>query len=223
MRRTVIIVAGGTGKRMGGEEPKQFLPLGGEPMIFHSIKVFHKYDNQIEVIIGLQDEYKELWKNLCSDHSFSIRHRLSRGGKTRFHTVQNALPLIGENSIVAVHDAVRPLVSVDTIERCFEAATSRGTAVPCIEIPDSVRKLEGTKSQALDRSALRMIQTPQVFQSGILREAYKLKYRRGFTDDASVVEQAGYPVNLVEGNRENIKITTRIDYLMAERIFSVTG
>jgi len=223
MRRAVIIVAGGTGKRMGVEKPKQFLDLGGRPMIFHTIEIFLKYDNQIEVIVGLQDEYLDYWKNLCKDHSFKIIHRVSPGGKTRFHTVQNALPGLGENSVVAVHDAVRPLVSIDTIEGCFQTATSMGTAVPCIEIPDSVRRIEGKRNSPVDRSVLRMIQTPQVFQLKILKEAYKLKYRKGFTDDASVVEQAGYPVNLVAGNRENIKITTRTDYLMAEKILTESG
>ena len=221
MRKTVIIVAGGTGARMGGEKPKQFLDLGGRPMIFLSIEAFYNYYKKIEVIVGLQDEYKVYWKNLCSEHSFSIRHKVSPGGDTRFRTVKNALPFVGENSLVAVHDAVRPLVSIDTIERCFQAATIRGTAVPCIEIPDSVRKLEDKKNYPVDRTALRMIQTPQVFQSKILKEAYKLKYTSEFTDDASVVEQAGYTINLVEGNRENIKITTRTDYLMAERMINM--
>jgi 2-C-methyl-D-erythritol 4-phosphate cytidylyltransferase len=220
MRRTVIIVAGGTGKRMGGETPKQFLDLGGRPMIFHSIEAFYHYYKKIEVIVGLQEEYQEYWKNLCSKHLFTIRHKISSGGDTRFHTVKNALPFVGENSVVAVHDAVRPLVSIETIERCFQTATTMGTAVPCIEIPDSVRKLENKKNYPVDRTDLRMIQTPQVFQSKILKEAYELKYKSEFTDDASVVEQAGHTINLVDGNRENIKITTQADYLMAERVLS---
>ena len=221
MRKTVIIVAGGTGTRMGGEQPKQFLDLGGRPIIFHSIEAFKNYNKQIEIIVGLQDEYQVFWKNLCRDHSFTIRHKLSHGGDTRFHTVKNALSLIGENSIVAIHDAVRPLVSIDTIERCFQTAITGGTAVPCVDIPDSVRRVEGRESYPVDRSVLRMIQTPQVFQSNILKEAYKLKYWSGFTDDASVVERARYTINLVEGNRENIKITSQRDYRMAEKMLSL--
>ena len=223
MRRAVIIVAGGTGKRMGGEKPKQFLDLLGRPMIFHTIEIFKKYDHQIEVIVGLQDAYKDYWKDLCTQHSFMIRHRVSPGGKTRFHTVQNSLPMLGENSVVAVHDAVRPLVSIATIEICFQTATSMGTAIPCIEIPDSVRRIEGKRHSPVDRTSLRMIQTPQVFQLKILKESYRQKYRKEFTDDANVVEQAGYAVNLVEGNRENIKITTRTDYLMAKKLFTETA
>ena len=221
MRRAVIIVAGGSGTRMGEETPKQFLLLGGKPMIFRSIEAFYSYDRQIEVIVGLQDWHRELWKELCNEHSFAHRHRLSQAGETRFHTVRNALPLTGENSIVAVHDAVRPLVSDETIERCFYTATIKGTAVPCVEIPDSIRKVEGTGNQPVDRTSLRIVQTPQVFQSKILKESYKLQYQPGFTDDAGVVERAGYEIHLVEGNRENIKITTRTDYLTAEGLLNL--
>jgi 2-C-methyl-D-erythritol 4-phosphate cytidylyltransferase len=221
MRRAVIIVAGGSGTRMGGETPKQFLDLGGKPMIFHSIEAFYRYDRQIEVIVGVQDHHRELWTDLCTKHSFSFRHRLSHAGETRFHTVRNALTLTGENSIIAVHDAVRPLVSAETIERCFHTATIQGTAVPCVEIPDSVRKVAGTGNHPVDRASLRMMQTPQVFHSKILTEAYRLGYQPGFTDDAGVVEQAGHKIHLVEGNRENIKVTTRTDYLIAERMLNL--
>jgi 2-C-methyl-D-erythritol 4-phosphate cytidylyltransferase len=221
MRRAVIIAAGGSGTRMENDTPKQFLLLGGKPVIFHSIEAFYNYDGQIEVIIGLQDQHRGLWERLCTEHSFSLRHRLSQAGETRFHTVRNALPLTGENSIVAVHDAVRPLVSAETIERCFQTATMQGTAVPCIEIPDSVRKVDGTANHPVDRTCLRMIQTPQVFQLKILKESYRLQYQDSFTDDASVVERAGYRIHLVEGNKENIKITTRMDHLIAGRMLNL--
>jgi 2-C-methyl-D-erythritol 4-phosphate cytidylyltransferase len=215
VRKTAIIVAGGKGTRMGGDTPKQFLELGDKPVIYHSMAAFINYDHHIRLLVGIPEGFMEEWMNICKVYSIDFSHEIVAGGTTRFHTVLNALARIEEDELVAVHDAVRPFVSKDTIKRCFDMAEKRGTAVPCIDIPDSIRETSKDISHPVRRELFKMIQTPQVFKGQTIKAAYLQEYRPGFTDDASVVEQAGYAIHLVKGNRENFKITTYEDYLMA--------
>ena len=216
MRKYILIVAGGSGTRMGAALPKQFLEINGKPVLMHTLEVFHRYDAQSKIILGLPASQMEFWKELCKKHQFTLDHQLSPGGETRFHTVKNALELIKEEGLVAVHDGVRPLVSNDTLERCFKGAAEFGTAIPVLPVVESIRQLEETGSKAVDRTRFFSVQTPQVFQSKILKEAYEQEYSNHFTDDASVVEALGHSIHLVEGNRQNIKITHPMDLKLAE-------
>jgi 2-C-methyl-D-erythritol 4-phosphate cytidylyltransferase len=219
MKKYVIIVAGGKGLRMESELPKQFIIISGKPIILHSVLLFQRFDSAVKTIVVIHADYLDYWKRLLAEYKIDFNHILVTGGSERFHSVKNALEHVHEESIIAVHDAVRPLVSLDTIRRCFALADEKGTAVPCIGIPDSVRSLEPDGSKIVSRENLRIIQTPQVFHSQILKKAYQSGYQEKFTDDASVVEHAGYTIHLVEGNVENIKITTREDLKMAEFYF----
>jgi len=218
MKKAVIIVAGGKGTRMMGKTPKQFIEINNKPLLIHTFESFYNYDNSIIFILALHPDFYPIWRQLIRKHQFSIKHEIVKGGNTRFQSVSNALDRIQEDCLIAVHDAVRPLVSRETIARCFNVAEQQGCAVPCIEISESVRELTPYGSRTVDRDKLRMIQTPQVFRADILKEAYRQIYIPVFTDDANVVEYAGYNITLVEGNRENIKITTREDLLTAEAL-----
>lgn len=218
MKKIAIIVAGGTGTRMKGIIPKQFIEINGKPIIIYSLETFYQYDHLIKFIIALHADYFSLWEKIIRKYPVFSGHLVVPGGKTRFHSVLNALKMIEGDSLVAIHDAVRPLVSRETISRCFKAAETNGCAVPCLEISESVREIRTTGTRPVNRDKLRTIQTPQVFKSGILGTAYKQKYRMNFTDDATVVEKAGYRITLVEGNRENIKITTKEDLLLAKTL-----
>ena len=215
MQKYLIIVAGGKGTRMDSDLPKQFIPLSGKPIILHAISMFHNYDPEIKTIVVLHPDYRGYWKRILADHNIGFTHILVDGGSERFHSVKNALDHIPDDCLVAVHDAVRPLVSVGTIRRAFEMAGIKGTAVPCIPIPESVRSIKSNGSKPVAREKLRIIQTPQVFRSDILTGSYRTEYESGFTDDATVVEHAGHPIYLVDGNMENIKITTRDDLDLA--------
>lgn len=203
--------------RMGGDIPKQFLPISGKPILMRTIERFFEYDSQIQVVLVLPQYHFDYWKNLCEEYKFNLPHTLIAGGATRYHSVKNGLMSIAcsENDLVAVHDGVRPFVSVDTIAETFEKASQFGAVIPVIDSVDSLREVVGTKSQARDRSAYKLVQTPQSFTYKVLRKAYDLDYRDTFTDDASVVEAAGFDVTLVKGNRENIKITTTYDLKIA--------
>jgi len=222
MRKYAIIVAGGKGLRMGNDIPKQFLELKGKPILMHSIERFYKYDTTISIIVVLPQSQIEYWRELCSKYHFTINHTVVEGGEERFFSVRNGLDSISEiNSVVAIHDGVRPLVSHETIARCFETAIIEGNAVPCVGVVDSVRIQKNEGSEVVDRNDLRLIQTPQTFQTKFLKEAYRLKWNKSFTDDASVVEATGCKIILVEGNRENIKVTSPIDMKIAEAILTV--
>lgn len=225
MKQYVIIVAGGSGTRMGADIPKQFLLLCGKPVLMHTIECFYKFNPHITIVLALPGNQVEYWQQLCSDFDFIIPHVIAKGGFTRFHSVKNALVLIGNNaeSLVAIHDGVRPLVNAETIQKCFDSAELTGAAIPVIECFESVRKIEGDKSIAVDRSLYRMVQTPQVFRSQVILNAYEQPYLTGFTDDASVVEHNGHTVTLVEGNRENIKITTPYDMQIAEMLLTANN
>jgi 2-C-methyl-D-erythritol 4-phosphate cytidylyltransferase len=212
----VIIVAGGSGQRMQSAIPKQFLELAGEPILLHTIRNFTSYNPDIQIIVVLPQQHIATWKNLIEKHSFSVKHTIINGGDVRFISVKNGLNAVADEGLVAIHDGVRPLVSHQTIRRCFDEAKIYGNAIPCIPVYETVRKVNDKNSTLEDRSALRLIQTPQVFKTSLIKKAYEQQYKPEFTDDASVLENMGEQIRLVEGNRENIKITDPTDLLIAE-------
>ncbi|MGI5976008.1 MAG: 2-C-methyl-D-erythritol 4-phosphate cytidylyltransferase [Paludibacter sp.] len=214
--KTVIIVAGGTGKRMQADIPKQFIELKSKPILMHTIEVFVKYDHHINIIVVLPENQMAVWKQMCKKYNFNIAHQMVAGGVTRFDSVKNGLELAPDEGLVAVHDGVRPLVSVQTIHRCFEMAERTGTAIPVIDIVESIRKVKENDNEAVDRNLYKAVQTPQVFEAQILKAAYRQDYVPAFTDDASVVEAFGHKISIVEGNKENIKITTPLDLGIGE-------
>ena len=217
----VIITAGGSGKRMGSTIPKQFLLLNGLPVIMHSILAFYQYSNDISIIVVLPESHLNDWKKLCTKHQFDIPHRICQGGDTRFKSVYQGLQLAGKG-LIAVHDAVRPLVSRKVIKNCFAVAEEKGSAIPVVKMKDSIRKIESSGSTVVNRAELRMVQTPQVFKSDILIPAYQQDESRYFTDDASVVEANACRINLVDGEERNIKITSPEDLLIAEALLKVS-
>jgi len=223
MKNFVIIVAGGLGKRMKSDLPKQFLKIGNKPVLMHTISVFKRFDNQIVIILALQEKYFEYWKNLCKEYNFNINHLLVEGGKERFYSVKNALQIVNSAGLVAIHDGVRPLVSENTIKNCFKTARQKGNAIPVIPVNETIRQKINNESKIVDRSKFIIVQTPQVFNSEIILRAYNQSYNPEFTDDASVIEAYGEKINLVEGNQENIKITTQADIKIAEFILQSTN
>jgi 2-C-methyl-D-erythritol 4-phosphate cytidylyltransferase len=221
LKKYVIVVAGGAGKRMRSETPKQFLYIDRLPILMRSIKAFYEYEKTINIILVLPEGKIGQWQNLCKTHKFIVPHTITAGGITRFQSVKNGLALIMENeSLVAVHDGVRPLVSREVIQRVFSEAAKHGTAVPFVKLKDSLRMLTGNTSTSLKRDQICAIQTPQCFTYSILKKAYKQKYNEQFTDDATVVENLNEKIHLVEGNAENIKITTRSDLAVAEALLN---
>lgn len=219
-KRGVIIVAGGSGRRMGGALPKQFMMLDNEPILARSINRMHEALPAAEIVVVLPEEHVELWKNIAARFDVA-RHKIALGGKERFHSVKNGLAALSDEvSIVGIHDAVRPLASKKLIIKLFLEAENSTAVIPVVAPIDSYRIVEGDDSRIIDRSALRMVQTPQLFQAEALRKAYEQPFSSTFTDDASVMEAAGHKVTLVEGERENIKITTPSDMLIAEAIIN---
>jgi len=219
MHKVAIIVAGGKGERMGTSTPKQFLELAGKPILIHTLEKFKKADPKIEIILALPKNQIDFWEELFHKYQLpKVLHQVVEGGKTRFHSVQNALKLVKENSLVAIHDGVRPLVSVDTIHECFAEAEKNGNAIPVIEVVDSLRHYskQDKTNEAVSRSCYKIVQTPQCFTSELIFRAYQQDFDKLFTDDATVVEKLGETINLVSGNRENIKITTVEDLVIAE-------
>lgn len=219
MHKYAIIVAGGKGERMGATTPKQFLELAGKPILMHTIEKFRTTFQDIKIILALPENQFDFWEELCYKYGFTnIPHEIVPGGKTRFHSVKNALELVTEKGIVAVHDGVRPLVSKETIINCFSEAEKHGNAIPVIDVVESLRhvsKQEGI-NKAVARSCYKIVQTPQCFTSESIKKAYQQEYNDHFTDDASVVEQLGQTIHLVDGNKENIKITSPADLKVAE-------
>jgi 2-C-methyl-D-erythritol 4-phosphate cytidylyltransferase len=224
MKTVAIIVAGGSGTRFGAELPKQFLELGGKPILMRSIEAFANSGNcPVDVIVTLPSDQMDLWQRLCDRYGFDVPHRVVPGGETRWHSVKHALDSMGdvnEVDIIAVHDGVRPMVTADVICRTIAAARRDGAAIPVVALNDSVRQVVGEASHALDRSALRAVQTPQAFDARLLLDAYSLPYQPTFTDDASVVEQLGHPITLVEGDPHNLKITRPMDLALAEYLLN---
>ena len=221
MQFYVVIVAGGSGKRMGAEMPKQFLELAGRPVLMHTIERFKAFNEVMEIITVLPEDQLRHWLYLQEKHSFSIPQTLVKGGSARFYSVRNGLKFVNSPGIVAIHDGVRPFVSDDTIKRCFETAEKKGNAIPAVTVAESLRIVTDTGNHPINRLQVRQIQTPQVFSAELLKKAYDQCYKPDFTDDATVLESAGEVINLVEGNRENIKITTPEDLLISRAFLSV--
>jgi 2-C-methyl-D-erythritol 4-phosphate cytidylyltransferase len=213
----VIIVAGGSGTRMGASIPKQFLLLKGRPILMHTIEAFYHSKTNPQIITVLPDEYHAYWEELCVEHEFNIPHLLVKGGESRFQSVKNGLDIISdENSLVAVHDAVRPLTKTSIIDLSYTHAAAHGNAVTAVKSRDTVRQLRGGVSTHLLRDEIYLVQTPQTFRAAQLKKAYLQTYSDKFTDDASVVEAVGFTVNLMEGSYDNIKITFPEDIALAE-------
>ncbi|TMI90797.1 MAG: 2-C-methyl-D-erythritol 4-phosphate cytidylyltransferase [Bacteroidetes bacterium] len=217
MKKYAIIVAGGTGSRMGSNLPKQFLPLKDKPVLYYSVKAFLDAYDDLQIILVLPIAFTDIGQEIIDAYFENERILLTNGGDTRFDSVKNGLNLVKEESIIFVHDAVRCLVSVDLIHRCYEVAMRTGSAVPAVPFKDSVRVINGDGSEAIDRSRLAIIQTPQTFHSKILLPAYEIDYKDKFTDEATVVEAYGLNVSLTEGEETNIKITRPIDLVIAEQ------
>ena len=239
----IIIVAGGKGLRMGSDIPKQFLPIGGKPVLMRTLERFRQYSPTLQIILVLPTAQQNYWLRLCKEYDFQIEYQLADGGETRFHSVQNGLAKIPDDAegVVGVHDGVRPFPSIDVIRRCYDTAREKKAVIPVIPIVETVRHLQGGHSVTVPRDEYRLVQTPQAFDIQLLKAAYKRAqdqtcsdsaeheqtrpevkaanrqaYNDGFTDDASVVEAFGFDITLVEGNRENIKITTPYDLKIAE-------
>lgn len=215
----VVIVAGGKGLRMGGEIPKQFLPVKGKPVLMRTLERFREYSSDLQIILVLPEAQQEYWRELCEQYSFDVEHRIANGGATRFHSVQNGLCLIPDDAdgVVGVHDGVRPFVSTEVIARCYDTAREKKAVIPVMPVVETLRYIESEdKGHNVLRSDYRAVQTPQTFDIQLLKTANKQEYSDAFTDDASVVEAAGHRVWMVDGNRENIKITTPFDLKIAE-------
>ena len=218
MKKYAVIVAGGTGKRMGTEIPKQFLLLKGKPVLYYTIQTFLKAYADLQVILVLPLEYMDMGTEIIDAYFDKQRIQIVAGGETRFHSVKNGLSLIDEESIIFVHDGVRCLVSADLIKRCYKAAMEQGSAVPVTGCGDSVRMITVDGNKLLDRNTIRLVQTPQTFHSKILLAAFNIDYKERFTDEANVAEAFGIVINLVEGEETNIKITKPVDLFLAEKI-----
>ncbi|MCL2596282.1 MAG: 2-C-methyl-D-erythritol 4-phosphate cytidylyltransferase [Paludibacter sp.] len=219
MTKSVIIVAGGKGKRMESNIAKQFIEIGCIPILMRTISAFYNYDNNITIVVVLLKKEIEFWKNLCQQHNFNIAHKVVEGGKERFFSVKNGLQYV-DTELIAIHDGVRPFVSAQTIENCFASAEQFGAAIPVMKIEESIRFVEENRNYAVERKNYVMVQTPQIFKSEIIKSAYNQLFEERFTDDASVVENMGQAIFLTEGNRENIKITTIWDLKIAETFIS---
>ncbi len=210
----VLIVAGGKGLRMGGDIPKQFLPIGGKPILMRTIEAFRSVLDDVKIVLVLPADQHDYWQELCRKHDFRSPELIANGGATRFHSVSNGLNLLPDDkdAVVGVHDGVRPFVSAETIRRCFSAAAEGKAVVPVVPVVETLRQiLPDGKSLTRPRDEYRLVQTPQTFPLALLKEAYRQPFSEAFTDDASVVEALGKEITMVEGNRENIKITTPSD------------
>jgi 2-C-methyl-D-erythritol 4-phosphate cytidylyltransferase len=235
----VIIVAGGKGLRMGSDIPKQFLPVGGKPVLMRTLERFREYSADLQIILVLPKAQQDYWKKLCQKHNFTVEYQLTDGGETRFHSVQHGLALIPDDAegVVGVHDGVRPFPSIEVIRNCYETARTAKAVIPVIPVVETLRHISSNgqtrtdtdkkeslspevrcqkESRTVPRDEYRLVQTPQTFDIQLLKAANRQPYNDGFTDDASVVESYGHQITLVEGNRENIKITTPYDLKIAE-------
>ena len=213
-----LIVAGGSGKRMGADTPKQFLELAGRPVLMHTIERFRQFNESIEIITVLPENQLRFWAELQKRYSFDIPHTLVKGGAHRFDSVKRGLEFVNIPGIVAIHDGVRPLIKIETIKRCFEAAEKHGNAIPAVSPADSLRLITDHTNEPINRLHVKQIQTPQVFNAELIKKAYKQPYDASFTDDATVLEKTGVKIHIVEGNRENIKITNPEDLFIAQTL-----
>jgi len=223
MEKFALIVAGGNGSRMGTETPKQFLTLAGKPILMRTIEKFSQYNSSIRIFLVLPSDEFEHWEKLCKKYDFEIQHKLVKGGDSRFLSVKNGLSQIPNTGIVFIHDGVRPLVSIKTLSLCEEMAKTEGNALPVTRVNQSLRIIGKDGSHAVDRSFYRQIQTPQTFRTELIKRAYFSIDDNDFTDDGSVFETLDKKINLVEGNSENIKITTPVDLKLAETLYPVQG
>ncbi|WP_345948238.1 2-C-methyl-D-erythritol 4-phosphate cytidylyltransferase [Mucilaginibacter sp. PAMB04274] len=215
-----IIVAGGSGTRMQAAVPKQFLLLNGLPVLMHTLLAFHNSNSQPKLIVVLPEAFHEYWQQLCAEHSFNVTHQLVGGGPTRFHSVKSGLKLVPDDALVAVHDAVRPLVSAQTIEAAYQQAARQGAVVVAVKSRDSIRQVKAAHTQSLLRDEIYLVQTPQTFKADLLKRAYECTYQESFTDDASVAELAGHAIHIVEGSYQNFKITFPEDIAIAELLIN---
>jgi 2-C-methyl-D-erythritol 4-phosphate cytidylyltransferase len=222
MKYYALIVAGGSGSRMNSDIPKQFLLLNNKPVLIHSIEAFYHSDLQPEIIVVLNSKYYKHWEDICIKYNFNIPHKLAKGGNQRFDSVKNGLKEVKEESIIAVHDAVRPIINNELITRAFLEAEVNGTAIAAVTGNDSIRQMQKNTSVALNRETIFLIQTPQAFRSEILKKAYQQPYRNEFTDDASVVEKLGVKINIIHGSMTNIKITHPEDLRIAQLFLKET-
>ena len=216
----VIIVAGGKGLRMGSDIPKQFLPIAGKPVLMRTLERFRAYSSALQIILVLPEAQQDYWQELCKQYDFKVDYQLANGGQTRFHSVRNGLALVPDDAegVVGVHDGVRPFPSIDVIRNCYDTARTAKAVIPVIPVVETVRQLKSDGSITVPRDHYRLVQTPQTFDIQLLKAANRQPYNDGFTDDASVVESYGHAITLVEGNRENIKITTPYDIIVAETL-----
>lgn len=215
----VIIVAGGKGLRMGGDTPKQFLPIGGRPVLMRTLERFRDYSPALHIILVLPKAQQDYWQQLCREYDFRVEYQLADGGETRFHSVQHGLALIPDDAegVVGVHDGVRPFPSMEVIRNCYETARTAKAVIPVTPVVETLRLLSApSSSKTVPRDDYRLVQTPQTFDIQLLKAANRQPYCDGFTDDASVVESYGHAITLVDGNRENIKLTTPYDLKLAE-------
>jgi 2-C-methyl-D-erythritol 4-phosphate cytidylyltransferase len=215
-----IIVAGGTGTRMGNTTPKQFLLLQDKPVLYYTVKTFLEAYEDLRIILVLPEDYTDMGREIIDAYFDYTRIQVTAGGETRFHSVQNGLQLVEGDAIVFVHDGVRCLLTTDLIHRCHDNAQENGSAIPVVPARDSVRLLTTNDNEAIDRSTVVLVQTPQTFHSRILRPAFDIDYKERFTDEATVVEAYGLKIKLVEGEEDNIKITRPVDLLVAEGILT---
>jgi len=222
MKKYAIIVAGGTGRRMGRSTPKQFLMLNDKPVLYYTLRAFLEAFDDLQIILVFPEEYQDMGKEIIDAYFDYSRIKITFGGETRFHSVQNGLKLVAEESIIFVHDAVRCLVSTDLIQRCYQHTLHMGSAVPVIKSKDSIRLLneEENDNEILDRDKVVLVQTPQTFHSKILLPAFEIDYKERFTDEATVVESFGLKISLIEGEDNNIKITRPVDLLIAEALLT---
>lgn len=208
--KSVIITAGGIGRRMRSSLPKQFILVNQKPILMYTIKIFYDYDPKIEILLTLPEDWRNYWEDLIREHDFKIPHRVVSGGKKRYDSIKNALTKC-TGQLIAVHDGVRPLVEIDTIRHCFDEAEKSGAVIPVVPIVESLRKKNGLGTEIVNRKDFLIVQTPQCFQREVLLGAYQNPYHEGIMDDASLVEEAGHPIETIIGNESNIKITTQPD------------
>lgn len=218
MKKFAVIVAGGMGSRMNHTVPKQFLLLNGKPVLYYTIKAFLQAYADLQLILVLPEAHVSAGQEIIDAFFDYERIQITVGGRTRFHSVQNGLAMINDESIIFVHDAVRCLVTEDLIHRCYEAALDQGSAIPVVDSRDSLRMITDEGNEALERSRIKLVQTPQTFHSKILLPAFKIDYKEKFTDEATVVESFGLKVQLIAGEENNLKITSPVDLLIAERL-----
>lgn len=216
MKKFALIVAGGSGNRMKGTIPKQFIEVEGRPVLMRTFDAFYKYDSQIEFFLVLPKKQVQYWEELCEEHNFQLKYQVAFGGETRFLSVKNGLDLIEDDGIVFIHDGVRPMVSVQTIQNCFNTAVEKGNAIPVVPVSESVRYADKDGNKSVDRTKYFLVQTPQTFKVDLIQKAYQQNFSDSFTDDASVVEKLDETIHLVEGNRENIKITFSEDLIIVK-------